>query len=89
MTLYRPVLYVDVWNNNGVWAVNQTKASDKIMFIAELTTPSEILHQLKDFQYIDSCDKRKINVSELGRDIIEIREKKTRKPLCRLERIRV
>lgn len=89
MLRYRPVLYMDVWDNNGSWAVNQTKTSDKIVYVQETTTPSELLHQLKEFEYIESCDKRKINVTELGRDIIEIREKKSRKPLCRLERIRV
>jgi len=89
MLRYRPVLYMDVWDNNGSWAVNQTKTSDKIVYVQETTTPSELLHQLKEFEYIESCDKRKINVTELGRDIIEIREKKSRKPLCRLERIRI
>lgn len=88
MLRYRPVLYIDVWNNNGTWAVNQTKTSDKVVYVQETTTASELLHQLKEFQYIESCDKRKLKVSDLNSDIIEIAEKKGGKPLCRLERIR-
>ena len=86
---YRVVLYTVVNNYNGSWGVNLTKTSDKIILVDSVeSTASDILKQLKAFGYIESCDKRKMAVSPLDRDLVIVSQKKDKKPLCQLERIR-
>lgn len=89
MLSYRIILYEDVWDNDGAWAVETTKTSDKVMYVDNTTTEGDILKQLKTFKYLESCDRRKVSTTELGKDIIEIRQKKDKKPLCRLQRVRI
>ena len=48
-------------------------------------TAKDVCKFLKDEGILESADQRKIN-AVIGMDLIEVREKKTSKPICRLER---
>ena len=47
--------------------------------------PRDLCKRLKAMNYLDTCDMRKVSVSDMSKDIVEVRSKKSLKPFCRLE----
>lgn len=58
------------------------------VYIEDNSDAKAICKKLKDCKVIDTYDMRKIAVSDISKDIIEIKSKKDSKPIMRLERIK-
>ena len=65
------------------WIIEKMKDSD--VFIEVGDSPKELCKVLKEKGFINSADMRKIGVSDMSRDIIDVRVKKSLEPLCRLQ----
>lgn len=65
------------------WVITSMHKTGNFIDIGD--DPKELCKKLKELGYIDSCDMRKVSVSSMDKDLIEVRSKKTFKPLCRLE----
>lgn len=65
------------------WVIEETHTTDVFIDIGK--DPKELCKKLKDLGFIDSADMRKVSVSSMDKDIIEVRSKKSLKPLCRLD----
>lgn len=88
MYLYRVVEITSVSENNDAhysskWVINEMHKTDQFIDIGD--DPKVLCKKLKDLKYIDSADMRKVSVSSMTKDLIEVRNKKDLKPLCRLE----
>ena len=88
MSLYQLVEIQKVSENKEAqyssnWVIEKMHRTD--VFVDVGSDPKELCKKLKDLKYIDSADMRKVSVSSMDKDIIDIRSKKTFKPLCRLE----
>lgn len=68
------------------WVINETHKTD--VFIDVGKDPKDLCKSLVRMEFLYSSDMRKISVSSIDKDIIDIRDKKTLKPLCRLEKAR-
>lgn len=73
-------------SQDGNWVITEINKSDYTMFISEETAPRDICQFLKKEGILDSADMKKLLVTDLDRDIIEVKFKKEKKPICRLVR---
>ena len=88
MNKYRVVHYTAVTQNDGGdWVVLDNKLGNTID-LSDKSTPKDICKFLKSETILDSVDLRKVFISDLNSDIIEVKEKKGMKPICRLRRER-
>lgn len=89
MGLYVVVEYKDVVESDtpqyGKWAVDGLHRTDTFIHIDSSITPKQLCEKLKSEKFIDSADMRKVGVTDLDKDVIEVRNKRSFKPLCRLE----
>lgn len=88
---YRVIEILDITYNEDVqysskWVINDIHKTD--VFIDISKDPKDLCNSLLHMGFIYSSDLRKVSVSSMDKDIIDVREKKTLKPLCRLERAR-
>lgn len=88
MSLYQVIEIIEVQENpnaqySSKWAI--TKMHKTETFIEVSSDPKVLCKKLKELKFIDSCDMRKVSVSSTDKDLIEVRNKKDLKPLCRLE----
>lgn len=88
MRLYQVIKVTDVQkvgptSYNSQWAISNSVKTDT--FIEVEDDPKEVCKRLKELKFIDSADLRKVAISDLSKDLIEVRTKKDLKPLCRLE----
>lgn len=89
MLRYQVIDYKEVvQNDEGQWAVTQTESKDIFVEIEDNAEPREVCKTLKAEGVINTSDMRKIQMTDLGSDIVEIKEKKTGCPICRLEKRR-
>lgn len=79
----RDVLEIKNHPNSSQWAIIDLNRTDTFVEVSD--DAKDLCKRLKDLKFIDTCDLRKVSVSSLDKDLIEIRNKKSLKPLCRLE----
>ena len=83
MSLYQVIEVSEVFqNSDDKWVIGSLNKTDVFIHVVDSKTTCM---KLKDKGFIDTCDMRKISISSTDKDIIEVREKRTSKPLCRLE----
>lgn len=83
---YQVINYVDVQQVSGdLWCVNQVAKTDLVVLIKDNTEAKDICKDLKREGILESANMRTLKISDLSKDIVEIKEKKSGKPLCRLE----
>ncbi len=70
-------------NEYGHWYANKLAKTDKYFVLKNDATPKDICSLLKADKVIDTADMRKVEAIQ-GESMIEIREKKGLKPICRL-----
>lgn len=68
------------------WVIEKLHPTDKFIEIG--SDPKQLCKNLKDLGFIETSDMRKVSVSSMESDLIEIRGKKNLKPLLRLESAR-
>lgn len=85
---YRVTKYIEAeQNDQGYWIIKKSELTDVFFetYDAKTLTEKEVLQFLKAEKVIDSADQRKVSAT-LGIDLIEVHEKKSLKPLCRLQK---
>ena len=70
-------------NDNGHWYADKLAKTERYFVFKDDATPKDICSLLKADKVIDSADMRKVEALQ-GDTMIEVREKKGLKPLCRL-----
>ena len=83
--LYDLVNYFDVWGSEEGWQVNNLCIEETKLYINDASTDKEILTFLKNIGFLNTDDKRKVYLEDLGDGIIEIYQKKDDCPLGRLQ----
>lgn len=88
MSLYQVIEINKVIENKGAkfsspWVISQMKRTDT--FIDVGNDPKELCNRLRDLGFLESADMRKVSVSSMNKDLIEVRGKKSFRPICRLE----
>lgn len=88
MSLYQVIEIVEVSENpeaqySSKWVINKMRRTETFIDVGD--DPKVLCKQLKENKFIDSADMRKVSVSSMDKDIIDVRGKKDFKPLCRLE----
>lgn len=87
MSYYRVTEYVNVTQNDeGQWVVIDKQLTDVIIKLDKDTEPRDVCKTLKSEGILSSSDMRKLLITSFDSDIIEIKEKKTGSPICRLEK---
>jgi len=88
MTQYKVTVYDEVeQNEQGLWVVLKSHRTFDILDIEDIEDTKEVLKQLKAVKLVKTIDLRKILV--VGESYKEIKEKKGRKPICRLDKLTV
>ena len=70
----------------GLFSINKMNKWGSV-YIEDDSDAKSICKKLKDCKVLDTYDMRKISVSDITSDIIEIKSKKDLKPIMRLEKI--
>lgn len=84
---YELINYFDVWGNaEDGWEINNQCVELRDLVITDGATDKDILNYLVDIGFLVTSDMRKLVVENNG-DMIEIFEKKSMKPICRLQQI--
>lgn len=88
MSLYQVINISKVIENktaqfSSPWVISQMDRTD--VFIDIGNDPKELCNRLKELGFLESADMRKVSVSSMDKDLIEVRGKKSFKPICRLE----
>ena len=86
---YRAIRYTQVeQNEQGYWIIISSEQTNVYyeVYDVQTLTEKEVLSFLKNEKVIDTADMRKVNAT-LGVDLIEVHEKKSLKPLCRLQKV--
>lgn len=80
--------YTSVSKNEetGLFSINKMNKWGSV-YIEDDSDAKSICKKLKDCKVLDTYDMRKISVSDITSDIIEIKSKKDLKPIMRLEKI--
>lgn len=73
-----------VENKDGSWGAKALTQTDVTVNIDTDTQVKDLCKQLKAENIIPSYDMRKLTVTDLNSDIVEIKQKKDGFPLCRL-----
>ena len=68
---------------NGKWAIKQMHPTASFVEVGD--DPKDLCKRLKGMKYLKTSDMRKLTVSSMDKDIIDILEKKEMKPICRLQ----
>ena len=88
MNKFQVVTYNKVEQNvYGHWYVDAMHKEDIIFEFTKKTTEKDICKFLKEHKFLKTADMRRIEVS-IGQSLIEVKEKKNSKPLCRLVLVR-
>lgn len=83
---FQVVKYIEVVQNaDGMWVINKMEPQDLYLETEDVDslTVKEVCSFLKDHGIVS--DLRKVS-AVIGRDLIEVSEKKTMKPICRLQK---
>ena len=91
MDRYLVTEYDDVEKVDGYWVVGSTiPYLEKKIEISPDMNPSQICKQLKLKGYIKNFDlRKKVIVSDLTKDLIELKQKSDNRPICRLEKTKL
>lgn len=86
MTLYDILKYNEVVKNGELWAVTSLEPRGYIVVDCKIK-PSEVCKELKSMGLLPSYDlNRKIKMSDIDSDIVEIAQRIDNKPILRLTR---
>ena len=88
MNQYKVIVYDKVkQNEQGLWVIVESHKTFDILDIEDIEDTKAILKQLKAVKIINTIDLRKVVVE--GTSYKEIKEKKGKKPICRIERLSI
>lgn len=86
MAIYKVIQYKNpVKNEDGMWAVERLEDNGICVTINSEDDLKDACKSLKKEKIISTSDLRRLSISDIDKDIIEIKEKKGMKPICRLE----
>lgn len=69
----------------GKYVIKDLQKVDSFVYISSKSTQKSVLKDLKALKAIKSSDSRTVSISDITKDIIEVKSKKTQEPLCRLD----
>ena len=84
---YEIIQYESVeMTSDGLWAINESNRTGVYLTLNENSEPRDICQFLKKSAFIESANMRTLYVTDMASSIIEVKFKKDKKPICRLER---
>lgn len=86
MARYRVFKYKNVRSTKQGWIIGELVRTDTVLDIDSKTTGTDLCKELKELKFVPSTSTlRTIQFSDLDSELIEVKQKKDLKPLCRLE----
>lgn len=86
MAIYKAIEYRNpIKNEDDMWAIERLEDNGVCVTINSENDLKDVCKSLKKEKILSTSDLRRLFISDINKDIIEVKEKKGMKPICRLE----